>query len=274
MADDQVLDQTKEVTPEVIDEAKQYGWVPREHFRGDPKEWVDAAEYVKRGRNSIPILRKKLNDAETKYRSLSGEVSTLKQDMATVRQVAQAQAEAEWKARFDALKAEKVQAIQDDDAVKIVELDEAIAEHKEKVPEKPKAAAQELPPDQQEWLGQNTWYGPQGDKKLTARANVLAAGYAQEGLRGVALFEAVKADLIEMFPEEMAEHEGHEPPTKVASRNGSTHRAATRTPTRNTQSNERSYENLPPEAKEACDRLVRQKQLTQDEYVKHFKGWK
>lgn len=271
MPDQTVIDNTNTNTPEVVEEAKLYGWVEKDKFRGDQKDWVDAAEYVKRGRNSIPILRTKLANSEAQLRTLKDTVGTLQKDMETVRQVGYDQAAKEWQAKLDALKAQKVTALEDDDATKVVQLDDAIAEHKDKKPAAPKKTDDtfQLPADQQAWMQQNDWYGK--DKKLTAKANVLAVDFASDGLQGVALFEAVKAELTAMFPEEMGAAGGD----TTTSSQPRTHRSGTRTGHRNGEGKGggRTYSDLPKEAQEACDRLVKAKRLTQDEYVANFKGW-
>lgn len=38
--------------------AKEMGWVPQEDFKGDPKNWRDADEFVSRGEEILPIVRK------------------------------------------------------------------------------------------------------------------------------------------------------------------------------------------------------------------------
>ena len=49
---------TNETSPEVRHEAESQGWVPKERFRGNENDWVDAETFVKRGREILPILRK------------------------------------------------------------------------------------------------------------------------------------------------------------------------------------------------------------------------
>jgi hypothetical protein len=49
---------SNEVAPEVRHEAESQGWVPKDKFRGNESDWVDADTFVKRGREILPILRK------------------------------------------------------------------------------------------------------------------------------------------------------------------------------------------------------------------------
>src|SRR6267142_2694179 len=60
MADDQ---QTEPTPEEVQHQARDMGWQPKEQWKGNPDNWVDAPEFVKRGETFVPFLqheRKKL----------------------------------------------------------------------------------------------------------------------------------------------------------------------------------------------------------------------
>lgn len=61
---DQVVDEQVEGTegagepsPEVVQEARMLGWVPREQFRGRTEDWVDAQTFVDKGKHVLPILK-------------------------------------------------------------------------------------------------------------------------------------------------------------------------------------------------------------------------
>ena len=49
---------TPQVSSEILYEAESQGWVPKERYRGNEADWVDANTFVKRGREILPILRK------------------------------------------------------------------------------------------------------------------------------------------------------------------------------------------------------------------------
>ena len=58
---DQQPDQQQEqaqIDPQIEKEARLFGWVPKEEFRGSETDWVDADVFVKRGKEINPILRK------------------------------------------------------------------------------------------------------------------------------------------------------------------------------------------------------------------------
>jgi hypothetical protein len=63
--------------PSIEERASGMGWKPREDFQGDPKGWVDATEYVRRGEEVLPIvqatnrrLTEKLSSAEQRLMDL------------------------------------------------------------------------------------------------------------------------------------------------------------------------------------------------------------
>jgi hypothetical protein len=45
-------------TPEVRAQAEQMGWIPDTRYKGDPENFVDADEYVRRGETVLPIIKK------------------------------------------------------------------------------------------------------------------------------------------------------------------------------------------------------------------------
>ena len=55
---------------EIEQKAKAMGWSPQEEFRGDPDKWIDAAKFVARGENIMPILKENLDRALEKLEKL------------------------------------------------------------------------------------------------------------------------------------------------------------------------------------------------------------
>lgn len=51
-------------------EARRIGWRPKEQFHGDPETWVDATEFLRRGKEYIPILRANNQKQEAEIGSL------------------------------------------------------------------------------------------------------------------------------------------------------------------------------------------------------------
>lgn len=49
-------EQEEQVDEDLLQEARTMGWTPKDKFKGDPDKWVDAEEFVEKGRHVMPIL--------------------------------------------------------------------------------------------------------------------------------------------------------------------------------------------------------------------------
>lgn len=257
-------------TPEIKAEAKEYGWVEKEQFRGDEKDWVPAHEFVRRGRNSIPILRSKVSSLASQLNKQRQDFAQLSADAQIAKDVGYRLAAQEWQEKYEALKEQKVKAREDSDASMEVEIDEQIAEHKAAKPQKPTAtsSAPNISAEEQAWLAQNPWYT--ANVKLQAAANAYGATIAQaakaEGkpLNGAEILAEVAKHMREAYPQEtLADGE-------FATASATTHTGSRRQAADNTNTKAKTYDNLPAEAKAACDRGVKAKRFTREEYVNTY----
>ena len=80
MAEDNVIDSG--ISPEIIEEARSQGWVPKEEFKKDPKSWVDADVFVERGHQILPLVRKHSEN-------LSKELAATKEQLKELRETAE-----------------------------------------------------------------------------------------------------------------------------------------------------------------------------------------
>ena len=256
----------------VIREAEGQGWVTKDKYRGDEKDWVEADIFVKRGREILPILRK---NNENLIRELNSTKEQLKEFRQTAEEFKTFQKEGyerkinEYKEQIDRLKESRAQAISDGDGQKVNALDDAIDSAKEAISEAKSAtkdaakttieAPSSIDPILQNWLDDNNWFGQ--DRRLTKQANALGESLKEEfpNLQGVAFLTKLDEVLREEFPDKFGKGR-RATPSHVESGSGRG-RAA---------SNAHSYDNLPPEAKAACDRYVKQKLMTRDQYVADF----
>lgn len=247
-------------------EATRYGWTPKDKYKGQA-EWMDFKDFVSQGRQSIPILRGRLAKNETAVARLQQDYGNALKDLKEAQALGYKIATQEWTERYNALKAEKAQALADGEHNQVVEVDEALKKHDAVKPTPPKdtpppkADDDAMPAEYTAWFAENEWYN---DSKNRLRANVICAEIidtrAKEKkapLEGVALFEAVKAVMQEEYPETFGT------PSRTT-----THRASRRTSVANPGA--RTYDNLPQAAKEACNRFVARGQCTKEQYVANF----
>ena len=92
-------------------EAKQFGWVPQEDFKGNPDEWRDAETFLRRGKEINGFLRKDLDKIMRLNQSQAAELAEVRATMEEFKKFHNETEQRAYKRAFDALKAEKVEAI-------------------------------------------------------------------------------------------------------------------------------------------------------------------
>lgn len=265
---------SNESAPEVVKEAESQGWVPKERFRGNESDWVDADTFVKRGREILPILRK---NNENLIKDLQATKEQLKEFREAAEEFKKFQREAyerkanEYEDRIREIKESRAQAISDGDGQKVNALDDALDQAKEDLKEakqavkevetykEPETTTQAMEPELQAWLDGNSWFGQ--DKRMTGIANGIGDSLRLEFpmLKGKAFLDKLDEVLAEEFPNKFGEKKS--PASRVESGSGRQGRGG---------SNAQSYDNLPADAKAACDKFVKQKLMTKEEYVQSY----
>lgn len=197
---DQVENQeaTNQTTPEPTAnevEARNSGWVPKEEYHGDENKWVDADEFVRRG----PLFEK-INVQSRELKEVKKALDQLKAHHASVEATAYKKAMAD-------LKAEKREAFIDGDPDKIIEIDDRIADLKQKEREAEVARTQEVAqavqaeihPEFQAWTNRNPWYTSNGP--MRAYADRLGTELQQQGHSPSEVLRKVEAMIKEEFPQ-------------------------------------------------------------------------
>lgn len=64
--------------------ARQLGWKPKDEFRGNPDDWSDAKTFVDNGLNALPILRQNVRKISDKLNQRDTEVAMLRSQVADV----------------------------------------------------------------------------------------------------------------------------------------------------------------------------------------------
>lgn len=237
-------------------EARNMGWVPEDEFRGNKEHWVDAAAFVERGRQVLPILvqnNKRLQkELLTRDQKIGNLETSLEQQQALLESLEDRygqitkQAVADAKAR---LKAELKSAREDDDLDKELDIQEQLRTLDDVKPtEKPvkkdppaKKKEEALSPEFQQWYSDNPWFGQ--DKKKTREILRVAEDLRDEGntLEGVEFMEECARVLAERQGHSRKDDNDGTPVSRVES--GSS---------RGRSSGGKSFSDLPAEAKKAC----------------------
>ena len=269
---------TNETSPEVRHEAESQGWVPKERFRGNENDWVDAETFVKRGREILPILRK---NNENLIKDLNQTKEQLKEFREAAEEFKKFQRESyerkatDYERRIQEIKDSRAQAISDGDGQKVNALDDALDEAKESFREAKQAVkdvvstkepvatetAATIDPSLQLWLDRNNWFGE--DRRMTSIANGIGESLRLEfpGLKGQPFLDKLDEVLTEEFPNKFGTSKKNVSASRVESGSGRQSRGG---------SNAQSYDNLPPAAKDACDRFVKQKLMTREQYIQEY----
>lgn len=205
--------------PEVVREATEMGWIPKEQFKGDEGKWVDAETFVKRGREFIPFL-------QANNRKLQAQVNTLSAQVQQSTQLLQASQESieELKTFNSEMARDRAKVKQTELMTGIreareagnveveVELTDQLAEQKaalkeaEKTKQNPPAKQNGAAPAGKDytqdpswkaWAAENTWFGT--DTRRTsvaiAVANEMRADPAYRGLTGKDFLDQVAAEV-------------------------------------------------------------------------------
>ena len=265
---------SNEVASEVRQEAESQGWVPKERFRGNESDWVDADTFVKRGREILPILRK---NNENLIKDLNATKEQLKEFREAAEEFKRFQRDAyerkasDYEKTIRDIKESRAQAISDGDGQKVNALDDALDQAKEdfkeakqavkdaEVVRTPDPVPDAIDPGLQQWLDRNTWFGQ--DKRMTGMVNGIGESLRLEFplLKGQSFLDKLDEVLAEEFPNKFGKKQS--PSSRVESGSGRQGRSS---------GNAQSYDNLPSEAKAACDRFVKQKLMTREQYVADF----
>ncbi len=241
--------------PDVEQEARLMGWLPEEEFKGDKSHWVDAEEYVSKGRQVMPILLANNKRLQRELLTRDGKIDTLAQqlDGATkaIEKLEQHYSAANKRAvevAKEQLKEELKQARSDED----VDAELAIMDKLEQLRQTPEPEKKVVPPTKDntgldpefvEWQADNQWFNE--DKKKTKLVVRIAEDLREEGdtTKGRAFYDKCVAEYERQYGDsnDTQDDDGRST-SKVApnSRGGRRSSAA------------KGYDALPADAKQAC----------------------
>lgn len=259
--------QTNGATPppnEIEDRARKMGWVAKEEFKGDPDRWRPADEFVSRGENLLPILQAnnrklegRLADMETKNKQLleTMEELTVFTRTATERERKKAREEALAEITEAAKTADPERASRAAQTLSAIDAAPAPQRTEQRTePEKPKAD-----PEIQAWIGENKWFNT--SPKLNGYA-LETYGELERDAPGMSTAERLaetKKRTMEAYPEAFGMSK-RATAASVASPSGGP-----------APKKGRTYDDLPADAKRACDKFVGTiKGYKREDYVRDY----
>lgn len=256
-------------------EARLFGWVPKEEFRGSEDDWVDAEVFVKRGKEINPILRKNNELLMKKLDEKAKEIDSIKASVEEFKKFQKESFErktAEYEVQIAQLKSQKREAIAEGNGDLVVDIDDQIDSLKEAQREAKEAAKAKPEPEQpaqvsipddpelQGWLNKNTWFG--NDIEMTELANTLGSSVRKQfpHLTSRAFLEKLDDKIREYMPNKFL---GNKAKGSAVDSSGSVRGSGS--------SGKKSYDNLPDDAKQACDRFIKNGWIkSKQEYVDSY----
>jgi len=259
-----------EVNVEVEKNARHFGWVSKDEFRGNESDWVDAETFEKRGKEINPILRannerlkKELEGTREKHDKEIAELRAATEEFKTFQKDSFERKQKQLQDELLSLKDQRKEAIREGDADLVVELEDRIEEAKEEASKKLEVRevekapeVQQLDPSLTEWIEGNKWFGT--DIESTEIVNGLGASIRRQfpTLKGKDFLNKLDERIEDVLPKLRGN-----PNQERSAVDSSTTRGSSTT-------KKKSYDNLPADAKAACDKFIKQDLFkSRQEYV-------
>lgn len=243
--------------------ARRLGWVAQDEFKGDPERWRPATEFLEKGETLLPVARadnRRLHDQLDRTSREMGEMRTVMNELRDFANSANERAHKQARAEIEAEMRNAV-ASADQGAFEVAKarLDNLAPPPKPATPAAP--AQPELDPVAKEWIDRNDWFRDDFELNAyaTAHHNKLSATRKDLSLRDN--LAAVEREVKARFPDKF-NNGRRDAPSAVSSPGGAPQ--AARKPGK-------VYDNLPADARAACDRFMRQiPGYSREEYCKSY----
>lgn len=239
----------EDVPTEIEALAAEEGWSAEDKWRGDPDKWVDARTFIRQGRT---ILRSTLQRQDGELSEMKSTMGEFRDHYRNVEQRAHDRAMADLKTEQRAAVTEGDTDAYDAAGKKIDELDK-------EAPAVPVAASEQKPdPYFQPFCEANLWYGD--DIKMTAYAESISTVVGRK-YKGQSFYDKITEEVRAEFPDKFS-NAARKKPSRVESSGAGTMRRG--------NGARKTYADLPADAKAACNRFVKQKLMTRDEYIADY----
>lgn len=252
--------------------ARRMGWRPKEEFKGDEAKWVEADTFVAKIQDEVPLLKRTLRDMDAKFAKQEKKLEEAVQVLSEFRDFASKGEERAYQRAMTDLLAKREVAVASADTAAFhsaqADIDKLNAEAKAATtPKKPveetEARTVPAPPKAiTDWMDDNPWYS--SDTLLHNVAKGIDATILKEqpGLGLSDRLAKVKAEVMARFPEKFGVNTRRDAPGAVG---------ASDSPRTTAKRGGKSYDDLPPDAKRACDKFVKTiPKFTREQYLKTY----
>ncbi len=255
--------------------ARRMGWKPKGEYdnRG---EFMSAEDYVRKAEEDLPVLRARLRKMDDNYKGVISELNDTKKTFEDFRRfMTNSEKRSYEKARRELVDKRNMAVAHADTEVfnatdkEIEALDQGARELTETrpAPQQAQLNGQAPPPAidpvAEAWVKENPWF--LNDTQLNRAAKIIDSELLQEapGVPTAERLATVKAEVVRMYPDKFRNPRRSEA-ASVASPSGES-------TSRSRSAKGQSYDDLPADAKKACDKFVKTiKGYTRDEYLKNY----
>lgn len=198
-----------EVSP-IQEKALEQGWKPKEQFEGNEDEFIDAAEFVRRGE-----LFGKIEHQSRELKAVRQALEALKSHNSKIEQSAYDRA---LKALQDQRRALIVEG-EHEQAFKLEDQIDDVKKEKERVArDAATPVVQEIDPAFQVWVDKNSWYTK--DVAMQAVADRVGLEMARRGVPQADVLRKVEEEVRQAFPHKFANVKSERPNAVEASSRG------------------------------------------------------
>lgn len=236
--------QYSEIELKAIDQ----GWIPKEEFDGDPSEFIDAPEFVRRGE-----LFEKIERQSREIKQVRAALEAFKVHHSKVK-------EAEYERALKALQDARKQAFVDGEHERAFALEEKIDEIKQEKAEIVKNAAPVetdtgYTEEFQEWVGRNNWY--ETNQNMRDMADQIGLRLAKSGMSPSKVLVEVEKEIRKEFAHRFTNQRQERAPAVESS----------------TRSNaQRKEVSLSADEREIMRKIVSTGVMTEEQYLKELKS--
>lgn len=196
--------------------AREQGWTPKDQFRGDPSDWIDADEYVKRG--DPRYLRKQLGQTERQLRKLAEQRATDQAQFDKRLERMESLNKVQRRKMYGEIEAARRAAVEVGDTAEYDRQNQMEAQLYEAEQEAGKTTAKEEPKEEfksnpviDQWISENPWFNKSAALTRAAEGISQELSEVEPGLTLRENLAKTRAEIIKRFPEKFSKA----PPAKV-----------------------------------------------------------
>lgn len=250
---EQVATVAKETEADVEGEARAMGWLPESEYTGDKSRWKPADEFVKVGRERLPVMRERL-DTQTKT------IKALETGMKQLTDWKKQAEEEGYNRALGEIKASMKAAVETGDTKAFEEAEKQLDEQLKKQPTK-QVEAPQMAPEIEQFRTDNPWYLT---KTTPSQRNIMAQFLNEAEEEGLTLEEGLaqgRERLLQLYPNLVAKGAKTRAPNIEPARN----------PTNRTITVQKGFKDLDEDTQVVAKSMVRMGVFkSTDDYAKAY----